>query len=108
MLNLRVSSQRLGLPLKPIDLLPNLKIALISNFRWLWAISRVVLQMDRKGLCFFLVFTNPTVSKMWASTQDAHPALKIRLDFYSVLQYTILFKGFLLGDAMQNRLASFA
>ena len=53
MLRFQVSSQRLGLPLKPIDLLPNLKIALIGNFRCLRTISRfAVVQMGRKGLYF--------------------------------------------------------
>ncbi len=73
MSSLQVSSQRPGLPLKPIDLL-----------------------------------SDPYRFKMWASTRDAHRALKIRLAFYSVLRYTILFKEFLLGDPMQYRLASFA
>ena len=109
MLNLQVSSQRPGLPLKPIDLLPNLKIALIGNFRYLRTTSCfAVVQMDRKGLCFFFLFTNSYRFQNVASTQGAHPALKIRLDFYCVLQYTILFKGLLLGDTMQYRLASFA
>ena len=109
MLNRQVSSQRPGLPLKPIDLLPNLKIALIGNFRCLRAILRfVVVQMDRKGLCFFLLLNNPFRFQNVASTQDAHPALKIRFAFYAILQYTILLKGFLMGDAMQYRLASFA